>query len=164
MKEKMKLLEATNRFLQKERGYKRSWIRSFIAILIFSIIFGVVLGISYNLGPLSGSTAPSGVNYIRILAQASNANLLKVATYMSIAGICLMVFPFICGFATWMIGINQVTKSSYFHLFIWSSVAIAGILALIAMILLIRASIFNFTEFTDPSVQSQSATIMNLLF
>ena len=158
MKEKVKLIENVNNFLQSERGYKKSWIRSFIAILFLSIIFGIILGISYNYGPLSGIEAPGILNYVRILALPTNAKLLEVATYMSITGICLMIFPFICGFAIWMIGINQVTKSPFFHLFIWLTILLSALISLICLVLFIRASIFNPHEF--PSSDTQAASFV----
>lgn len=156
MKNKTKLIDNVSNFLHSERGFKKSWMRSFFVILFLSAIFGVILGISYNLGPLANPTIPSGVNYIRTLSLPTNAKFLNVATYISIAGICLMVFPFICGFATWMIGINQVTRSSFFHLFIWLCIGIAGVLAMIALVLFIRSSIFNANEFPNTDVSTSS--------
>lgn len=153
MRERTKLINNVENFLQTKKGYKKSWVRSFLVIILCAICFGVVLGISYNLGPMSGKIAQVNT-YEWNLSQ--NGGLLESATYISIAGICIMVFPFICGMATWMIGINQVTKSKYFHLFIWIMVSIAVILAIIAIIFLIRASIFNINEFpnTEPPAET----------
>lgn len=152
-------------FLQTKKGYKKSWIRSFIVILLCSICFGVVMGISYNLGPMSGIDVSTSkdITYSKILSLPSNAEMLKTATNLSISGICIMLFPFVCGIATWMIGINQVTKSKYFHFLIWFMVFVASILAIIAIAMLIRASIFNYNEFPS-STESDETETTKLLF
>lgn len=159
MREKTKLLDNIDNFLQSKNGYKKSWLRSFIAIFLCAICFGVVLGISYNLGPLSNKSFNlSQESYETTLALPTNAYLLQCATYMSIAGISIMVFPFICGMATWMIGINQVTKSKYFHLFIWLMVTVAIILAIVSIVFLIRASIFTLNEFPNVAPPTESGS------
>lgn len=149
IKTRNKLVDNVEQFLQKPRGYKKSWLRSLFALLLCTIAFSVIIGLSYTYGPLSGKTSTS-LDLVGRFGQASNAQLLNTATYMSIAGLCILIFPFICAMATWLIGINQVSTSKYFHLFLWLSIALAIILSIVCIILIVRASIFNETEFPAP--------------
>ncbi len=146
MKEKIKLTDATEKFLTSKKGYKKSWFRSFAAIIFASIIIGIVMGISYNNGPFSGySPDTTDANYWKDFNFKiyRHSDLMYPATYLCYAAIACFCTPFICGLATWMIGINQVTKSKFFHLFMWFMVMVAVLLSLIALILLIRSCIWD---------------------
>lgn len=142
MNEKIKLADAAEQFLQTKKGYKKSWMRSLFGMIIAAIMIGVVMGFSYNQGPLSGISIDAK-DYNSIAHNLSkHPDLINSATYICYAVIACFVAPFICGMATWLIGINQVTKSKYFHIFMWTMVLIAIILATIALIMFIRSTIY----------------------
>ncbi len=142
MKEKIKLTDATEKFLTSPKGYKKSWVRSFLGIILASIIIGIVMGISYNYGPFSSYAADSK-NYWELgYKLAQHKDLMVSATYLCYAVIGCFCTPFICGLATWLIGINQVTKSKYFHLFMWFMIFLSILLAMIALTLLARSCVY----------------------
>ncbi len=149
MKNKIKLVDATENFLTSKKGYKKSWVRSFLVIFLCSVVYGVVLGYAYNVAPFTSVSYPSDLTNLGY-RMSQNADLMRAATYLSYAGIAVYCTPFISGMATWLIGINQVSKSKYFHLFMWIMVMISALLAMIAMILLIRSTIYIATGMSTP--------------
>ncbi len=149
MKNKIKLIDATEHFLTSKKGYKKSWVRTFIVIFLCSVIYGVVLGYAYNVGPFSGNSYPNDLNSLGY-RMSQHSDLMKSATYLCYAGIAVYCTPFISGMATWLIGINQVSKSKYYHLFMWCMVMVSVLLAVIAMIFLIRSTIYFPTGLAAP--------------
>ncbi len=149
MREQIKLTVAAENFLSSRKGYKKSWVRSFLGIVFAAILVGIVMGISYNYGPFSNYVAVTSEN-----SQGSGAwsqlgyklshhqDLMRTATYISYAVIACFCTPFVCGLATWLIGINQVTKSKYFHLFMWFMVLLSILLAVVALMLMIRSTVY----------------------
>ncbi len=156
MKNKIKLTDSAESFLTSKKGYKKSWVRTFLGIIFCSIIYGVVLGYSYNNGPFSGVTPPTDLNDLSY-RMSFHTDLMKSATYLCYAGIAIYCTPFISGIATWLIGINQVTKSKYFHIFMWLMVMLSALLAIIAMIFLIRSTIYYPTGMSAPAPAEPAA-------
>ncbi len=162
MKDKIKLTDATEKFLTSKKGYKKSWVRTFLAIIFSSIIYGVVLGYAYNVGPFSEITYKNDLHDIAY-RMAQHADLMKTATYLCYAGIAIYCAPFISGVATWLIGINQVSKSKYFHLFMWFMVMVSAMLAIIAMVLLIRSTIYYPTGMEAPQTEQHESLEMLMM-
>lgn len=137
-------------FLEKPKGYKKSWYRIMICLFISVIFISIVLALSYTYGPVQ-STPPTepetfSINYSLYLIRAfsENTGYLNSATYISFAAIILMIFPFICWIAIWTIGINQTGKSKIFHLILWITTFIVILLTFVSVILLIRSCIISY--------------------
>lgn len=136
-----KLTNNIETFLQSPKGVKKSWIRTILTMTLCTIMFIIIISLSFQYGPLSGQAQFTGLG--TSFYQVVNAPYLEAGTWIAVSGLCILVIPFIYLFAVWMMGINQVSSSKQFHLFLWIITFILVILALLTMILLIRASIFS---------------------
>lgn len=129
---KFDLLNKLEDKLQRSNYLRRSW----IVIIFFTLL---LLGLTaIPLGYLFGDKDPSLVaNFV------SNAhwfaNPAKILTYISYA---IIVLPFIYLAGAWVSGINNTSKSKYFHFFLWLCYAIAALFIFIAIILAFRAGMY----------------------
>lgn len=145
----------TEEFLQQPKGIKKSYLRILIFYLIAIIGFSIFLSLSIIYGPfLNGKSAPTE-GFGKYLFE--NKNLTNAAGGMSIFAFCLMAAPFVCWFSLWMIGINQVSKSTYFHLALWIICAILMVLLLLSIIIFTRAAVYNFNINTVPNIPAPDA-------
>ncbi len=141
--DKVSLIDNIESFLQSEKGYKKSWFRSFFGIFFVVVISIVVLVLAGIFGPGTTSTAEIATN----LALSPNSSYLSAAQLLMYISYGFIGFPFVILFSLWIIGINQTSKSKYFHLFMWIMIFVAIILVLVALILFIRASITNYNSY-----------------
>ena len=129
-------------FLQQSKGVKKSYLRIFMIFLISIIGFSIFLTLTCLYGPFVNSEEVVGVNLSKNFFL--NYSLTYAVSIISIVAFGLMIFPFICLFSLWIIGVNQVSKSPIFHFFLWMICAILLTLLLIALILFVRASIYSY--------------------
>ncbi len=135
-------------FLQQPKGVNKSWFRTMMVFIIAIIGFGVLLGLSMNYGNFLGKnpnalSAPI-TSWMRNLTD--NASLTNAVGIISILSFCLIALPFVCWFSLWMIGINQVSKSPFFHLFMWIIASVLMVLLLVCIVMFVRASVFDFNN------------------
>lgn len=135
---KSHLLENISLFLQEKKGYKKSWFRSFFGIFLVIIISVIVIVIS---NVFNSSMEGSSV-FAKNLTE--NSELLIAANIMNYIALGFICFPFIILFTFWIIGINQTSKSKFFHLFMWIFVFLAILLSVISLIIFIRCGITNY--------------------
>lgn len=128
-------------FLQQPKGIKKSYLRVFFAYLISIIGFSIFLSLAYIYGPFGGGSEISDVSMSK--AFFINSVLNRAVAIISIVCFCLMVFPFVCLFSLWIIGVNQVSKSPIFHFFLWLISFLLISLLLITMILFIRSAVYT---------------------
>lgn len=159
----VKLTNNIETFLQSPKGVKKSWIRTILTMTLCATMFIIIISLSFTYGPLSGQaqwTNGLGSSFYQVV----NAPFLEAGTWIGVAGLCILVVPFIYLFAVWMMGINQVSSSKQFHLFMWIVTFIMVILALLAMVLLIRASIFSLnSEHIKPPVEESTETTKSFI-
>lgn len=159
----VKLTNNIETFLQSPKGVKKSWIRTILTMTLCATMFIIIISLSFAYGPLSGQaqwTEGLGSSFYQVV----NAPFLEAGTWIAVTGLCLFTIPFIYLFAVWMMGINQVSSSKQFHLFMWIITFIMTIFALLAMILLIRASIFSLnSEYIKPPAEESTETTRSLI-
>lgn len=131
----------TEEFLQQPKGVKKSYLRIFFIYLISIIGFSIFLSLSHIFGPFGGGSEITGSQLSK--AFFINSVISNAVSIISITSFCLMIFPFVCLFSLWIIGVNQVSKSPYFHFFLWMICFILISLLLITLILFIRASVYT---------------------
>lgn len=110
--------------------YKRTWI-TILFVTIFLLAFASVAIIVVK--------APTNETLIKNLA--SNATWAKAACILSYTSYGFIAVPYLFLSACWIVGIDNITKSKHYHLFIWSVYWISGLLSLIAIIIGFRAYI-----------------------
>ncbi len=129
-------------FLQQPKGVKKSYLRIFSIFLFSAIGFSIFLSLTCIYGPFGNSAQIEG-NYLSKNFFLNN-DLSYAVSIISIVGFALMVFPFVCLFSLWIIGVNQISKSPVFHFFLWFICAILLSFLLIALILFIRSSVHSY--------------------
>ncbi len=142
-------------FLQQPKGVNKSWFRTMMVFLIAIIGFGILLGFSMNYGNFLGKNpdAATAVPGTWAANLSKNTDLNNAVGVISILAFCLIALPFVCWFSLWMIGINQVSRSTFFHLFMWIIASVLMVLLLCCIIMFIRASVFNPADYVPaPSV------------
>lgn len=137
---KTRLLDNIQQFLESKGGLKKSWIRTFIVLFLSLIIASIVLGIGIDYG-VDGPKFDSNISLCVNLTQ--NKDLYIIAKDLCISIFVIGIFPIICLFSSWIIGINQTSKSKYFHLFMWFFVFVALVLSITTLIIFIRCCVFN---------------------
>ncbi|MGL4947975.1 MAG: hypothetical protein ACRC42_01135 [Mycoplasma sp.] len=151
---KTKLSTNVENFLQSPKGYKKSWFRVIAISTIAMIIFSIILGLSYTYGPLSIPPPPPEepdaetfrFPLDKILQE--NPYFINTATWLSIAGFAIVGCPLIYVFAVWIVGVNKPSRTPYFHIFLWLVTFVLSVLAVVALIFFIRATIHNLV--VDP--------------
>lgn len=128
-------------FLQQPKGVKKSYLRVVFMYLISIIGFSIFLSLSYIYGPFGASAENANVAFSKALF--INSELSRVVSILSCVSFGLMILPFVCLFSLWIIGINQVSKSPYFHFFLWLTCFILLSLMFITMIIFIRACVYT---------------------
>ncbi|MGL4952104.1 MAG: hypothetical protein ACRC4L_03930 [Mycoplasma sp.] len=180
---KTKLTNEVENFLNSPKGFKKSWIRVSIFIILSLAAFITVICLSYTMGPLSikpivpeEDLPPPDEEVIaffssklsNVLQEQKNTVFINAATWISIAGICLIATPIIYLLAVWIVGVNKPSKTPYFHIFLWLITFIIVVLAFIAVIFLIRASIHNidnsFVEEIPPPPETDVRLLISQLF
>ncbi|MGL4950545.1 MAG: hypothetical protein ACRC4M_01740 [Mycoplasma sp.] len=168
---KTKLSGNVEEFLKTPKGYKKSWTRVGAFTLLSLIVFIVVICYSYINGPLSVPPPEETPDeepemFLRaiksissIMQEPKNAVFINAATWISITGLSLMATPLVYLLAVWIVGVNQPSRTPYFHIFLWVLVFIISILALIAMIFLIRSSIHNISNLPPASSGDDEETL-----
>ena len=126
-----KTLAQIEQNLRIPERYKKTW----LAIAIVSLI---ILGLSAI--PLACLMAPGLPQTIaaNIASNDNFANAAKILVYVSYG---LISIPYLYLTASWIVGIDNITKSKYFHLFIWVVYAIVTMLIVLAIIFCFRSYI-----------------------
>ncbi len=143
-------------FLQQPKGVNKSWFRTMMVFLIAIIGFGILLGLDVNYAGFLGTALESGNKTDFISNLSNNQPLTYAVGVISILAFCLIVLPFVCWFSLWMIGINQVSRSPFFHIFMWLIAALLMVLLLICIVMFIRASVFNLNDVAPPQTEAPS--------
>ena len=137
---KTKLMTNIDSFLTSPKGYKKSWFRSFFGMFFVIVVAAVILALTFSFGPNSSAVGKFHEN----LSYSGVQNWLESSTLLSYVSLGILTLPFIILFSFWIIGINQTSKSRFFHLFMWLVVALSILLIMIALVLFIRCSITNY--------------------
>ena len=126
-----KTLAQIEQNLRIPERYKRTW----LAIAIITILLLALTAI-----PLASLMAPSLPETIvaNIAANNNFAEAAKILTYVSYG---LVAVPYLYLTASWIVGIDNITKSKYFHLFIWVVYSIAAMLIVLAIVFCFRSYI-----------------------
>lgn len=129
-------------FLQQPKGVKKSYLRILFFYIFLIIGYSIFLALTVKYGPFKNDSIVDSIGFSKNLF--SNKDLSNAVTIISIISFVFMVLPFICLFSLWIIGINQVSKSPYFHFFLWLTCVLLSIILIIVMIIFIRATLYNF--------------------
>ena len=116
--------------LRIPKRYKWTWIIIGLVtlfILLINIIPIIYLNVSH-----------SSVNENILSMNSSFTNAALIINYVVFG---LMFIPYLYLSASWIVGIDNITKSKKFHLMIWSIYTICSCLSLIAIILCFRGLI-----------------------
>lgn len=123
-------------FLTNKNGYKKSWTRIFMVYAICIAVFAVLL--SLKVSWIDNHSSSANQYWIK---NEEHFGYITQSFYISITGLCFLGLPILVILSSWIVGINQTTKSKYYHLFFYIIAFIAFILALAVSILMIRSSI-----------------------
>ncbi len=140
---KTKLIENIDIFLNKPKGFKKSWVRTLITLFVAFAIAITTLMLILNFGPQASNSLNSNTDLYKNLNQANVLSFVNASNILTYIVFGMIAFPFIVLATFWIIGINQTSRSKFFHLFMWIIAFLALLLALIALILFIRAAITN---------------------
>ena len=138
-------IKQTKTFLEKPKGYKKSWLRIFSMFLISIIGFSILFSLTLQYGPYNTTSSVSEVSFSKNLF--ANAELSNAVASISIACFVFLVIPLIIIFSLWIIGVNQVSQSPYFHIMLWLIAFILISLLLISIIIFTRAAVYNFNDY-----------------
>lgn len=116
--------------LQGYKYYQKTWIVILVSTIILFGLGAIPLGYLFS---SHGAATDIVINLNSTFAEVS-----KILVYVSYGAIGT-VYLFLAG--VWITGINNITKSKYFHLFLWVAYSIAATLLIIAIILCFRAII-----------------------
>jgi len=135
------LLNKTESFISTPIGLKKSFTRTALAFLFGIIIFGIIIGLNATYGV--GGSATSGTLRYNLIYNEHLVNIASIFCYISLS---LIIFPFVSLIGIWIIGVNNTTKTPAYNLFIWISAAIVILFSIIAIIIFIRASVYNLDD------------------
>lgn len=110
--------------------YKKTWVVIFLVTLFLLLLSSV--------GIIAIKTPTNG-NLVQNIA--NNSQWANAACIMDYVAFGLIALPYLFLSACWIVGIDNITKSKHFHLFIWIIYVLAAVLAVIALILAFRAYI-----------------------
>lgn len=110
--------------------YRKTWIVILVVTLFLLFLSGVGLIII---------KVPTDPNLVKNIA--SNPNWSNAACIIDYIAFGFVALPYLFLSACWIVGIDNITKSKHFHIFVWIAYVIAVILAIIAIILAFRAYI-----------------------
>lgn len=127
-------VQRTEHFLSSKNGYKKSWTRIFLAYGFAIFIFSLFIGLARTWVFADGASGIWKENNDTLYY--TNAGFI-----IAIIGYSFLVLPIIVILSSWIVGINQTTRSKYFHLFFYTTSFIAIVLALAICVLMIRSSI-----------------------
>lgn len=108
--------------------YKKTWI-AILFTTIFLLLFAAVAIIVVKV--------PTNETLVKNLA--SNQKWVLAACIMSYISYGFIAIPYLFLSACWIVGIDNITKSKHYHLFIWSVYWISALLSLVAIIIGFRA-------------------------
>lgn len=108
--------------------YKKTWIAIGLITIIILAFTAIPLACLYAKLP---QTIESNIKWNSNFAIAS-----KVLTFISYG---FVVLPYLYLSASWIVGVDNITKSKYYHLFIWISYSLAAFLIILAIIFCFRA-------------------------
>ncbi len=116
--------------LRSPKKYKKTW-------LIISLVTTLIILI--NLIPIIYLNV-SHSNYDDIVLSL-NYNFTDAAKILNYIVFGLIFSPYLYLCASWIVGIDNITKSTKFHIYIWVVYSLCTILALIAIVLCFRGLI-----------------------
>ncbi len=140
---KTKLIENIGIFLNQPKGVKKSWVRTLMVMFVAFTIAIIVLMLILNFGPNTSNSLNANTDLYKNLHQLNVASFVNASSILTYIVFGLIVAPFIVLAAFWIIGINQTSKSKFFHFFMWIIAFLALLLALIALILFLRSAVTN---------------------
>ena len=100
--------------------YRKTWIVILVVTLFLLFLSGV------------------GLIIIKVPTDPNWSNAACIIDYIAFGFVAL---PYLFLSACWIVGIDNITKSKHFHIFVWIAYVIAVTLAIIAIILAFRAYI-----------------------
>lgn len=124
-----KLLSKIENRMLSTKKYKRTWWFIFFLTIFFFSLTIITLVFQYY---------PNHSETIKVSLQVHKTYALgaKVLVFISF-GIISMPYLYLSG--AWISGINNTSKSKYFHMFIWIIYSIAFLFVIIALILNFRS-------------------------
>lgn len=123
-----KTLNKIEQNLRMPKKYRQTW-------LIIGLVTIFLLGLTAIPLACLFAKLPQTIEQ-NILWNANFANAAKILTYVSYG---LIAIPYLYLSASWIVGIDNITKSKYFHLFIWVMYALAATLIILAIIFCFRS-------------------------
>lgn len=123
-----RLREKIDYNLRIPQYYKKTWL-AILFITIFLLVFAAVAIIVVK--------APTNETLVKNLA--SNPKWVQAACILSYISYGFIAVPYLFLSACWIVGIDNITKSKHYHLFIWAVYWISALLSLVAIIIGFRA-------------------------
>lgn len=114
--------------LRVPKYYKRTWIA--IALVTIFLLMLASVSIIAIYAP-TDSRIVSNLNY--------NSGLKNVAAILSYVSYGFIGLPYLFLSACWIVGIDNITKSKKFHIFIWIIYSLSSLISIIGIILCFRA-------------------------
>ncbi|MDE5651469.1 MAG: hypothetical protein K2H80_00160 [Ureaplasma sp.] len=110
--------------------YKRTWkIIAYVSLLVLALAAV----------PIIVTKSPTDTSILNALNQ--NHSLALAAQILSYISFGLIVIPYVFLTACWIVGIDNITKSKYFHMFIWFIYSSSSLLSIIGIIIAFRGYI-----------------------
>ncbi len=129
-KTKTKVIDQIEYNLRVPAFYKKTW-KIIAYVSLFVLLLAAV--------PIIVTKAPTNKSILNALSQ--NYTLAEAGQILSYISFGLIATPYVFLTACWIVGIDNITKSKYFHIFIWVVYSLSSLLSIIGTIISFRGYI-----------------------